>query len=67
MSGNGKQTAFKIPFAQAFAYKPIVLLTTNQFARSRLLSVAADSFTVEFESAPKAGKDNITIWWMAQE
>ena len=38
-----------------------------EFARHRLASVEDKGFTVEFEAAPEVGRDNVTIWWMAQE
>ena len=66
-SGDGKRTSFAVAFAKPFSVRPIVLMSGNQFARSRLASVDAKGFTVEFEAAPKAGKDNVTLWWMAQE
>ncbi|MHB9133698.1 MAG: H-type lectin domain-containing protein [Armatimonadota bacterium] len=67
LSGNGKQKQFTITFAKPHAVKPVVLISTNQFARCRLVTVTAKGFTVEFEEAPKAGKNNVTVWWMAQE
>ena len=39
LSGDGKQKVFPITFAKPFSAQPIVLLTTNQFARSRLVAV----------------------------
>lgn len=67
LSGDGKRAQFTITFAKPLSAKPVVLFSTNQFARSRLVTVSQKSFTVEFETAPKAGKDNVTVWWMAQE
>ena len=67
LSGDGRRKAFAVAFAKPFRVKPVVLLTTNQFARSRLVLAEMTSFTVEFEEAPAAGKDNVTVWWMAQE
>jgi hypothetical protein len=66
-SGDGKRTSFAVAFAKPFNVKPVVLLNANQFARSRLAAVDEKGFTVEFEAAPEAGEDNVTIWWMAQE
>ncbi len=66
-SGDGERTSFAVAFAKPFSVKPVVLLSANQFARNRLAAVATTGFTVEFETAPEAGKDNVTIWWMAQE
>lgn len=67
LSGDGKRTAFTVTFPRPCAAKPVVLVSANQFARHRLAAVDAQGFTVEFEEAPKAGKDNVTVWWMAQE
>ena len=44
-----------------------MLISTNQFARCRLVSVEAKGFAVEFEEAPPAGQNIITVWWMAPE
>ncbi len=67
LSGDGKRTLFHIAFAKPCSEPPIVLISTNQFARARLAAVDARGFSVEFEEAPKAGKNNIAVWWMAQE
>ena len=67
LSGDGARKAFEIAFAKPFRTKPVILISSNQFARSRLAAVDEKAFTVEFEEAPKAGKDNVTVWWMAQE
>jgi hypothetical protein len=67
LSGDGKRTTFTVAFARPCAVRPVVLISANQFARSRLAAVDAGGFTVEFEEAPKSGKDNVTISWMAQE
>ena len=42
LSGDGKHNVFHITFAKAFSVKPIVLITTNQFARSRLVSIGCE-------------------------
>ncbi|HEY3397875.1 MAG TPA: hypothetical protein VGM19_09495 [Armatimonadota bacterium] len=66
-SGDAKRTSFVVTFAKPLGVKPVVVLNANQFARCRLAAVATTGFTVEFETAPPAGQDNVTIWWMAQE
>lgn len=66
-SGDGKQTVFAVKFPKPLAVKPVVVCSANQFARTRLAKAEASGFAVEFEAAPAAGKDNVTIWWMAQE
>ena len=66
-SGDGKATRFTIRFVKSFAIEPFVTISTNQFAASRLAAVVADRVTVEFQTPPAAGKDNVVIYWMAQE
>lgn len=66
-TATGKQTRFTITFARPLTSEPVITLSTNQFARCRLASVSTRAFVVEFEEAPKQGKENLTIWWMAQE
>jgi len=64
-SGNGRQTRFTITFAKPFDSEPFVQITTNQFARWRLAEVTRELCVVEFESAPPAGENNVTVWWLA--
>jgi len=65
--GNGRTRGFVIRFEAAFAVEPCMTISTNQFARSRVAAATKDDLSVEFETAPPAGNDNVTIWWMAQE
>ncbi len=65
-SGDGATTRFRVKFAQAVGGEPVIVFNTNQFARSRLVSINPASFDLEFEQPPEAGKENITVWWMAQ-
>jgi hypothetical protein len=65
-AGDGKTARYLVRFPSEFASEPIVTISANQFARCRLVGVNVRGFTVEFESAPKAG-DKVVVWWMAQE
>jgi hypothetical protein len=64
--GDGTTARYLIRFPSAFTTEPVVTLSANQFARVRLVGVNVRGFTVEFESAPKAG-EKVVVWWMAQE
>lgn len=66
-SGDGTTKTYAIRFRQPFTVEPVVTLSANQFARARVAQVSKEAVEVEFEEAPAAGKENVTIWWMAQE
>lgn len=66
-SGDGSNRTFKVNFEGAYKAEPFVTVSTNQFARSRIAAVTTEALTVEFETAPEAGNENVVIWWMAQE
>jgi len=66
-SGNGEQTRFSIAFPKATTTEPFVSISTDQFTPSRLAEVKSTGITVEFQSPPPVGQDNIQIWWMAQQ
>lgn len=64
--GDGKTARYTVHFSTDYAAEPVVTIAANQFACCRLVGVNMRGFTVEFETAPKAG-DKVVIWWMAQE
>ncbi len=64
--GDGKTARYTVRFPSAYTVEPVVTVSANQFARVRLVGVNTRGFTVEFESAPKAG-EKVVLWWMAQE
>ncbi len=66
-SGDGTTKTFTIRFRQPFTVEPIVTLSGNQFARTRVAQVSKEAVEVAFEEAPASGQDNVIIWWMAQE
>ena len=66
-SGDGTTKTYAIRFRQPFTVEPVVTLSANQFARTRVAQVSKEAVEVEFEEAPAAGNENVTIWWMAQE
>lgn len=66
-SGNGRDKTFQLKFNTAYTTEPFITMSTNQFARSRVASVTKDALTIEFETPPETGNNNISIWWMAQE
>jgi hypothetical protein len=66
-SGDGKHAVFNVKFTRPYTVRPVVVISANQFERCRIVSIDTNGFSVEFEKAPKVGKGNITIWWMAQE
>ena len=66
-SGDGSTKTFTVKFPAAYRVEPCIAVSSDQFARSRVAAVTRESLAVEFESAPPAGKDNVAIWWMAQE
>ena len=65
-TGDGKRQAFTVGFPKPLRNKPVVVFSTNQFARSRLKESSRENFTVAFESAPKANQ-TVTITWLAQQ
>ena len=66
-SGDGRTRSFTIRFCQPFHCEPVVTISGNQFARSRVAQVSQEAVEVEFEEAPATGKENVIVWWMAQE
>lgn len=63
---DGSQTSFVVKFERRISDTPFVLISTNQFAASRLIRVSNTGFTVEFEKAPATGVDAVVIYWMIQ-
>ncbi len=64
--GDGTTTAFTIRFDPAYPGEPFVLISTNQFAASRLVAVTAEQVVVEFAVPPVAGTGNVVVYWAVQ-
>lgn len=67
LSGDGSTSTFTVRFPRPYRAEPVVYFKTNLFLRDALKDVSREGFTLAFEAPPPKGRDNVIVWWMAQE